>query len=524
MRSRRSCRRPWSRRRTTGSASTPASTGRSSRGRSTPCSPARAPAAPARSPCRPRRICSSGPAGISCARRSKPGSPRRSSCCGRSAGSWRSISTSSSSGRGSTGPRPRPHLLRQAGERAGGGAGPPPRRRPAPAGAGGAGRARAGRARTGRGPTDQPRGGGGGGGGRGGAGGGGGAERRRRGRAAAEEGAGGGGGGGRPRGGGGGGAARRAGGGGRGDPGGRAGGPPPKGGGGGGRSRGPPAGPATPPGRGGAGGGGGGGAARPGGGGAGGGGGGRPRRARAAAPRPAGGGGPPPPRPERDGWMYGRGVAVSKSDFATYAYALLALKSVGAPLAGTAELHLTYDEEAGGAIGPKWLLEQGLAKPDFAISAGFSYGIVTAHNGCLHLEVLITGKSAHAAKPETGPTLWRGRGGSRLTTIPTTRSSERDPLGGRGDRLAHPRRRPDQGAGSTRSTSGRRPDAVTLRLDRRMIPEEEDGARRRARAARVDPRQHRRSARHPLRAAPDHARAAVEAGARPGAPGRAAAA
>src|SRR3546814_9827537 len=25
-----------------------------------------------------------------------------------------------------------------------------------------------------------------------------------------------------------------------------------------------------------------------------------------------------------DGWMYGRGVAVSKSDFATYAYALLA--------------------------------------------------------------------------------------------------------------------------------------------------------------------------------------------------------
>ena len=26
-----------------------------------------------------------------------------------------------------------------------------------------------------------------------------------------------------------------------------------------------------------------------------------------------------------DGWMYGRGVAVSKSDFATYAFALLAL-------------------------------------------------------------------------------------------------------------------------------------------------------------------------------------------------------
>ena len=108
----------------------------------------------------------------------------------------------------------------------------------------------------------------------------------------------------------------------------------------------------------------------------------------------------------RDGWMYGRGVAVSKSDFATYAYALTALKSVagtgGAPLAGAVELHLTYDEEAGGAIGPKWLLDQGISKPDFAISAGFAYGIVAAHNGCLHLEVEVAGKSAHAARPETG--------------------------------------------------------------------------------------------------------------------------
>src|SRR3712207_4307517 len=49
-----------------------------------------------------------------------------------------------------------------------------------------------------------------------------------------------------------------------------------------------------------------------------------------------------------DGWMYGRGAAVSKSDFATYAWALRALQASGAPLAGTVELHLTYDEEAGG--------------------------------------------------------------------------------------------------------------------------------------------------------------------------------
>jgi len=104
----------------------------------------------------------------------------------------------------------------------------------------------------------------------------------------------------------------------------------------------------------------------------------------------------------RDGRMYGRGVAVSKSDFATYAFALLALKQSGAPLAGAIELHFTYDEEAGGAIGPRRLLEQGISKPDYAISAGFSYGVTTAHNGCLHLEVEVYGKSGHAAEPQKG--------------------------------------------------------------------------------------------------------------------------
>lgn len=104
----------------------------------------------------------------------------------------------------------------------------------------------------------------------------------------------------------------------------------------------------------------------------------------------------------RDGRMYGRGVAVSKSDFATYAFALMALKQSGAKLAGAIELHFTYDEEAGGAIGPRWLLEQGISKPDYAVSAGFSYGVTTAHNGCLHLEVEVLGRSGHAAEPHKG--------------------------------------------------------------------------------------------------------------------------
>jgi len=65
--------------------------------------------------------------------------------------------------------------------------------------------------------------------------------------------------------------------------------------------------------------------------------------------------------------MYGRGVAVSKSDFATYAFALLALRDAaasGAGITGTVELHFTYDEEAGGEI--VGAVRFPVANPDFS--------------------------------------------------------------------------------------------------------------------------------------------------------------
>lgn len=172
-----------------------------------------------------------------------------------------------------------------------------------------------------------------------------------------------------------------------------------------------------------------------------------------------------------DGWMYGRGVAVSKSDFATYAYALLALEDLaaaGEDLRGAVELHLTYDEEAGGEIGPRWLIEQGISRPDLAIGAGFSYAVTTAHNGCLHLEVEVNGRSAHAAKPSTGIDALEA-GNAILTALYAYRGT----LGGK--ESAFP------GIGSPQLTVGLIkggintnvvPDRVTMRLDRRMIPEE----------------------------------------------------
>lgn len=169
-----------------------------------------------------------------------------------------------------------------------------------------------------------------------------------------------------------------------------------------------------------------------------------------------------------DGWMYGRGVAVSKSDFATYAYALLALEAAGARLGGTIELHFTYDEEAGGEIGPKWLLDERITRPGYAISAGFSYGVVTAHNGCLHLEVEITGRSAHAAVPFTGVDALEAANGILSALYQYRHDLSRTTSD-------------TPGVGSPQLTVGLIkggintnvvPDLVTFRLDRRLIPEE----------------------------------------------------
>ena len=173
----------------------------------------------------------------------------------------------------------------------------------------------------------------------------------------------------------------------------------------------------------------------------------------------------------RDGFMYGRGAAVSKSDFATYAFALLALRDAaarGAVLAGVVELHFTYDEEVGGAIGAQWLLQQKISTPDLAISAGFSYGITTAHNGCLHLQVDVAGKSGHAAEPEKGIDALEAATEilSDLYALRKTYSAVKSTVSGIGS--------PTLVVGLIKGGINTNvvPDNVSFRIDRRIIPEE----------------------------------------------------
>jgi acetylornithine deacetylase/succinyl-diaminopimelate desuccinylase-like protein len=177
-----------------------------------------------------------------------------------------------------------------------------------------------------------------------------------------------------------------------------------------------------------------------------------------------------------DGKLYGRAAAVSKSDFTTYTFATRALEAVsqalGEPPKGGVELHFTYDEEFGGELGPGWLLSQGLTRPDLLIAAGFGYQVVVAHNGCLQMEVTVHGQMAHAAIPHTGVDALQGAVAilnalyrqNELYKIVTSKVPG----------ITHPYLNVGRIEGGTNTNVV--PGKVVLKLDRRMIPEEDPAA------------------------------------------------
>lgn len=170
-----------------------------------------------------------------------------------------------------------------------------------------------------------------------------------------------------------------------------------------------------------------------------------------------------------EGRLYGRAAAVNKSDFATYTFALRALESLGAPLAGSVELHFTYDEEFGGELGPGWLLSHGLTHPDLLLAAGFSYQVVTAHNGCLQMEVTVRGRMAHAAIPDTGIDALQGAVAILGALYEQNRLYKQISSSVPG--ITHPYLNVGRIEGGTNTNVV--PGKVVFKLDRRMIPEED---------------------------------------------------
>jgi acetylornithine deacetylase/succinyl-diaminopimelate desuccinylase family protein len=173
-----------------------------------------------------------------------------------------------------------------------------------------------------------------------------------------------------------------------------------------------------------------------------------------------------------NGQMFGRATAVSKCDFSTFTFALRAVEALQAknnlPLKGNVELHFTYDEEFGGEKGPGWLLEKGYTRPDLMIAAGFSYQVVTAHNGCLQMEVTVHGKMAHAAIPDTGVDALQAA--VHILNSLYAQNKLYKQISSQVEGINHPYLNVGRIEGGTNTNVV--PGRVSFKLDRRMIPEE----------------------------------------------------
>jgi acetylornithine deacetylase/succinyl-diaminopimelate desuccinylase-like protein len=173
-----------------------------------------------------------------------------------------------------------------------------------------------------------------------------------------------------------------------------------------------------------------------------------------------------------NGKLYGRAAAVSKCDFATYTFATRAIESLAASaqlaLKGSVELYFTYDEEFGGELGPGLLLQKELIKPDLLIAAGFSYQVVTGHNGCLQMEVVVHGKMGHAAVPDTGVDALQAA--TLILNALYHQNTLYQQVTSQVKGIAHPYLNIGLIEGGTNTNVI--PGKVVLKLDRRMIPEE----------------------------------------------------
>jgi acetylornithine deacetylase/succinyl-diaminopimelate desuccinylase-like protein len=103
------------------------------------------------------------------------------------------------------------------------------------------------------------------------------------------------------------------------------------------------------------------------------------------------------------------------------------------------------------------------------IAAGFSYQVITAHNGCLQMEVTVHGQAAHAAIPHTGIDALQG---AVVILQSLYRQNElyramHSAVPG----ITHPHLNVGRIEGGTNTNVV--PGKVVFKLDRRMIPEED---------------------------------------------------
>jgi acetylornithine deacetylase/succinyl-diaminopimelate desuccinylase-like protein len=102
------------------------------------------------------------------------------------------------------------------------------------------------------------------------------------------------------------------------------------------------------------------------------------------------------------------------------------------------------------------------------IAAGFSYQVITAHNGCLQMEVIVHGKMAHAAIPDSGVDALQAA--VRILNALYAQNTLYKQVSSAVDGITHPYLNVGMIEGGTNTNVI--PGRVTFKLDRRMIPEE----------------------------------------------------
>jgi acetylornithine deacetylase/succinyl-diaminopimelate desuccinylase-like protein len=114
------------------------------------------------------------------------------------------------------------------------------------------------------------------------------------------------------------------------------------------------------------------------------------------------------------------------------------------------------------------MLSHGLVKPDLMIAAGFSYQVITAHNGCLQMEVTVHGQMAHAAIPESGVDALQAA--VKILNALYAQNLLYQQVCSGVEGITHPYLNVGviEGGTNTNVIPGR----VSFKLDRRMIPEE----------------------------------------------------
>jgi len=104
-----------------------------------------------------------------------------------------------------------------------------------------------------------------------------------------------------------------------------------------------------------------------------------------------------------DGRLWGRGAADMKGGVAAAIEAVHAVRRSGSELPCDVVFHLVADEERGGQLGTRVLLERGLIAADACIvPEPTGLDICVAERGILHLDVRLHGRPAHASEPRNG--------------------------------------------------------------------------------------------------------------------------